>query len=692
VAPSDPGVMTARQMFGAEDGLLDERVDIRVSAHNTIGRQVIRGRKCENASVTDGEDVGEVTRAAPISEPGSPEIAGRDLASREVGVPAQDSWSGAIIAIVGDGRRGLIAALLVEVISIPLLGWLLLLRVQADIPLQVLGVGTGGYTKPGFSVVSSIDWTHLGLLLATGAGVVVALLVAIVTAMRMQDLGVPSHERQRLSSIRVATVVCGVLAIAFPFTAFFSLRGWSPHPPLDIGSPDRWQTGVVLTVAWIAAVATLALGLRVLQLFACKIRVIDRILTLTVGVLLVAGIIGSQYVRVSDSYSYIRAIASNGAKAIPIVSSAAYQGYRIVAFHQVPSTQFLTTASCGADDICMAFGIGAWHRVGGQYPEVAVSIDGGATWRAWIYPSLLGVTPRGGAACFDRTCIVSEDGSNNGSYLKATVDDQGSVLLDLVGSVGSLSPLACPTSTWCATPSFDKGGADLLVSTNGGQSWVASPVPLPHGTSLTVGPLIACPSVNHCIIPLFTPLSDPQAVKELEDNRPITNPPPAGFTVTFDGGSSWAFSSVAGSPGLVRSVSCATDSSCWALAGSFGDPATTAVLVSSDGGTSWNTLADPDPWGDHPLQVATCWGTGQCTVMTQPLGSESRGTDYTTLDGGGTWATTSAPQLTSIHCQPTGRCIGFASGAPSLYLKDSPDGPWQSVRLGVPRPAEGPAA
>jgi len=252
---------------------------------------------------------------------------------------------------------------------------------------------------------------------------------------------------------------------------------------------------------------------------------------------------------------------------------------------------------------------------------------------------------------------------------------------DLAGRYGALSSVSCPSATTCFAAGFD--GASLttvLVSHDGGTSWAA--LTLPRIESLTPGlgpsPAISCESASQCVVlstassQLVTGFSQRTTILSTFDggqrwstsSPPVTTAPgrdlnasttPTLTTVacptvtecvaggafasegmmggyqaiyrSVDGGLTWT--QVTGSSirnlgqagfqdSFVLALSCPSNLRCVAIVASGGSGAT-AVALSSDGGTSWNSVSLAVPPVEARRDMLSVASNGSLTLVSAAL-------------------------------------------------------------------------
>jgi photosystem II stability/assembly factor-like uncharacterized protein len=575
-----------------------------------------------------------------------------------------------------DGRRGLGVSLAVEFVCVLLLGWLNALRISNDIPLRVVQV-FGGQTPPGASRLSQIDWARLLGFLGDGA-LFAVLLISTAHILFRLSRGQKTLERRRQGwLLRATTIVCLCFALIEISGLQPAVVGWHPQSSIQVGTPDRWQSVVVLSIGGLAALTASFFGFRVLRKFRLKIGFVGWTAVTVAVVVLVGGLIADQRPPYRSSYQWVKGLTIPGTVLpLPVV-----QGFRTLTFKQVPATELLNSVECGTTNVCMAFGQGRSHNLNADYPEVVISVDGGRSWRSWLYPAAnLFLFPE--EACVAETCVASVS-SRGDSILSVSITRSGVPRASLIGRTALFGPLACPSVAWCASIEVGRPGGLLMVTGDGGMTWTSRPVPAPAGEELAMAARISCPSVGHCIIPLNTTLTSAEAIQATKRHS-SSGLVHAAFLVTTDAGQTWENSPpIPDAPGAVHSLTCPDDSTCWALLGDTYSSESSDLVTTSDGGKTWGAFAGSEPWGNAEILSASCWSVGHCTVITSAPAEMFKGRDYSTEDNGKSWVEGDAPGVLTLSCAQGGTCVGVLKN--EIYAKTSLSSEWQKVALRPPR-------
>ncbi len=222
------------------------------------------------------------------------------------------------------------------------------------------------------------------------------------------------------------------------------------------------------------------------------------------------------------------------------------------------SENFLT---CVTPAVCYILG----STDGGKLPDLARSVNGGATWRV------------------------------------------GEPLPSLPGnpSLNWNAPLSCPTAQTC----YSALGPGLLETTDGFTHYHFQPVILPAGLpgQLSAADQVSCPTTRHCV-----------ADVTLSNNSQA-------FIYSDDGGATWAAASAPDfgvNNNAVGQLRCDADGACiGAVTGGDEQKPTVSALASTDGGKSWTMSAS---YADPGLQTwtASCGDAHNCMI------SGGNGTTY----------------------------------------------------------------
>lgn len=305
--------------------------------------------------------------------------------------------------------------------------------------------------------------------------------------------------------------------------------------------------------------------------------------------------------------------------------------------------------SCPGPLRCIAFGASFIYQPPKELAAVALTTDGGRTWRDVSFP----VTQ-----LFRATRLP---------------DATGAVVVALV---------ACPTPQRClvarAEDALPLRSTEMPIArtADGGKTWTILPAPLPPSAATSEEPFVgglACMTASRCV------LADQQAI-----------------VITRDGGTSWQMitaiprpaASVKESSGAV----CSDTSHCvvyfsWESqtgsvssgSPSFHDTYRTVVLTTSDGGATWRRL--PLPAGLGVISALWCGRSGECilSAATDGTGFGHPGVNQleTSTDSGHRWVVVSPSRtaaLRQLSCDSSGSCFALGSLGNTGGLLGSRDG------------------
>ncbi|MBV9383771.1 MAG: hypothetical protein JO242_24295 [Streptosporangiaceae bacterium] len=280
--------------------------------------------------------------------------------------------------------------------------------------------------------------------------------------------------------------------------------------------------------------------------------------------------------------------------------------------------QFTSALSCASAENCAA---GATYH--GQ-PVFAVTADGGHSWT--IDPLPAGYGPIFQLTCLTATTCRGLAAPAQPAFVQFHTDvrfvstsDAGAHFTASVFPAGAaMQTVSCPTVSRCVAiglpGSFDNKKlvqAVAATSNDGGATW--SPAALPRGLSIIpVWAPLTCVSESRCFLLCYINWQDPR--------RGVSD-----LAVSQDGGRTWTernFPASVPDPQLA-SIACPGEATCY-VAGSYSAPGagqdavnadTSTVLVTRDGGVTWDRIALPGPshgpsgW-DHDAYISV--GDMQC--------------------------------------------------------------------------------
>ncbi|HVX22830.1 MAG TPA: hypothetical protein VHB02_15885 [Acidimicrobiales bacterium] len=201
------------------------------------------------------------------------------------------------------------------------------------------------------------------------------------------------------------------------------------------------------------------------------------------------------------------------------------------------------------------------------------------------------------------------------------------------------------------TTAVDRGTADTVAV------WGQ---PAPAGTGVLEA--VSCADATHCWA------VGRSAVNALTATATTTPPAPVVIDATGDGGVTWtAEQATVAEPTDLSAVDCPDRRHCMAVGNAdHGGPILGAVLVTADGGRTWQSVGSPV--GSVNLAAVHCLSATACTVVaTDGSGFWSA----STVDGGQDWQRTgSLPAgfggVSNLSCPSAADCVtvGYTAGAP----------------------------
>ncbi len=218
-------------------------------------------------------------------------------------------------------------------------------------------------------------------------------------------------------------------------------------------------------------------------------------------------------------------------------------------------------------------------------------------------------------------------------------------------AVGQLMAISCvpdaqQTDCFAVGPGVS-GEGQILHSTDGGATWTSETAPAGVESSNGVLWGLDCPSATVCYAG-----DETQLIKTTDGQNWALVPLPAEYAYT-------------------QRISCPSTTDCYMVAGyPFINSQSTAVMQTTDGGSTWTTTTTPNfsESGISCPTTAVCWVAGQTEH-----GTEDGGVLQTT-DGGGSWSVAQsfpgALMLNGITCTSDVQC--WVTGTPSGPTRDAP--------------------
>ena len=286
--------------------------------------------------------------------------------------------------------------------------------------------------------------------------------------------------------------------------------------------------------------------------------------------------------------------------------------------------------------------VGANPQGNGQRGAVIRTVDGGGTWT--LAPALpKGVGRLVGLSCPTKTFCMAVGESTAITRAIAVISDNAGQSWSTVGVPGGeeqLNLVTCLTRQLCiaegeveAIVGDPSGGSRLSVITtiNGGSTWQqrsiatnsAAPLGIPYFSGLT------CATATHCLL--------------VGDATPPDGSPSGMIASTTDRGASWTFQAVPLGTAMLNGISCGSATKCVVAGGGIGARGgiNRDLLTTSDGGEVWTSrTVPPSAVGLDGVSCATamsCIAVGFDLSATDP--SAEPAAVIVSSNGGATWNT-----------------------------------------------------
>ncbi len=317
------------------------------------------------------------------------------------------------------------------------------------------------------------------------------------------------------------------------------------------------------------------------------------------------------------------------------------------------SDNFLT---CVSRSVCYIEG----SADGGKLPDVARSLNGGATWKAGeALPGLAGNSASDWNAqlscpkaltcfsAFGKGLLETTDGFARYTFRPITRQ------AGLPAELAVADAASCPTTRHCvADVTLTNNSQAFIYSDDGGLTWAAARAPR-FGVNNNIVGQVRCDRRGACIA----------AVTGGDEENPTVS-----ALASANGGRSWTRSPTRTDPGLQTwTASCGSARSCL-ISGGNGTTNLAWLHVTASGGFSIRVRPIPARWATPTLETGSCATGSDCYVET---GGSSAGSYFgpmieTTNNEGLTW--TSSPMYPPdqseiaiyLSCPVPGGCIAVA--------------------------------
>lgn len=324
----------------------------------------------------------------------------------------------------------------------------------------------------------------------------------------------------------------------------------------------------------------------------------------------------------------------------------------------LPTTQqFTTQLTCPTTTTCYSDGtyLPSLHQ--NSRAVISVTHDGGSTWKVSLQPD--DDTYFFGFTCpTDNTCMVAGQIPNAGQSpsMYVTTDGGQSWTSHKIPGV-NFSPvlLSCATSSTCvAMYSSSPTSSVSFITSDGGENWTATKLP-PSFVPSDSTEALQCFASGRCIVTGSSP------VGAKGESR-------ASAIYSTDGGATWSTAMVPDLAAIVGIMSCSSQVHCTSIESndnSGGFQASSGVLVTNNGGQSWSmypasSLTPSEVTGMSSVDSVSCPTDSQCWATGASTGSTCQGSCpyvpsiafiMTTDDGGQTWSSQPLPTPPSTALQ-----------------------------------------
>ena len=329
----------------------------------------------------------------------------------------------------------------------------------------------------------------------------------------------------------------------------------------------------------------------------------------------------------------------------------------------LPTTQqFTTQLTCPTTMTCYSDGtyLPSLHQ--NSRAVISVTHDGGSTWQVSLRPN--DETYFFGFTCpTANTCMVAgqiPDAGKSSSMYVTSDGGQSWTSRKIPGVNDSPVLLSCATPSTCVAmynvsgPTAPHRPNASVVTSDGGQTWTATTLPLSFVPSDS-SEALQCFGDGRCIATGSTP------VGTMGQGR-------ASAIYSTDGGATWSMAAVPPLGAIVGIMSCSSDVHCISIEShnnSGGFLTSSGVLVTNDGGQSWSTypaesLTPSGVSGIPSIDSISCPTDSQCWATGGALGSTCQGSCpyvpqiafiLTTNNGGQTWSSQPLPTPPSTSLQ-----------------------------------------
>ena len=322
----------------------------------------------------------------------------------------------------------------------------------------------------------------------------------------------------------------------------------------------------------------------------------------------------------------------------PIAVQTADGGANWASTSNLSGIKNLYALTCASARTCVA--VGGNPQGNGERGAVLRTLNGGGSW------SLAPALPRGvgrlvGISCPTKSfCMAVGVTTAIGGASAVTSNNAGKSWSTVAVPRGEeqLNLVTCTTRRSCiaegevdATIGDPSGGSRLsiITTTNGGSTWTqssiatdtAAPLSIPYFGGLT------CASATHCFL--------------VGDATPPDGSPSGVILSSADSGASWTNQAVPPGTTMLNAISCGSATQCAVAGGGIGARGGTSreLLTTSDGGQLWTSRTVPS--SAVGLEGVSCPSTTSCTAVGFDLSATDPSAEPAAVvvssDGGTTW-------------------------------------------------------
>ena len=303
--------------------------------------------------------------------------------------------------------------------------------------------------------------------------------------------------------------------------------------------------------------------------------------------------------------------------------------------------QDLTSVSCYTASDCVAVG-----RAGSSTTILGTQ-DGGMTFTADNLPTGAGSLDAVSCSTLASTSVncVAVGAATSGSIGTILYSSDASTwsVATVPRKTPPLTAVACVTSD-CSAGGSASGFASTMTTSSGGTSWTTRS--LPAGIDGVYSE--SCPVANECLVAVYDGgTSAPGVLVRTSTESHVYFPTRVGY---------------------LYGISCASSTNCEVVGSTNSDPSTGLVLITADGGSTWEqvTLPSQPNGASYTLMAIACTTTTRCIASGVPLGG-GEAIIASTNDGGQLWSMQPSPMtIEALSCHGTTFCVGVGFGSATV--------------------------